>query len=105
MDLVAFVLFSSAASTLGAAGQGNYAAANAFLDALARRRRVAGRTGTSLAWGLRGQADGMAATLDGASRSRWSRLGVRAVRADDGLRLVGGAVARGEAVLVPIGRA
>src|SRR5207302_11163041 len=102
MDLVAFVLFSSAASTLGAAGQGNYTAANAFLDALARRRRVAGRTGTSLAWGLWEQADGMAATLDEASRSRWSRLGVRALRADDGLRLLDVAVASGEPVLVPM---
>ncbi|MFS7880283.1 type I polyketide synthase, partial [Streptomyces asiaticus] len=79
LDLSAFVLFSSTSGTVGAAGQANYAAANAFLDALAERRRTEGLPATSIAWGP-WAAGGMAA--DEALEQRMRRAGMPPMDAD-----------------------
>lgn len=50
-DLDFFVLFGSAGSTIAAPGQGNYAAANAFLDAFAHYRRAQGLPALTIGWG------------------------------------------------------
>ncbi|MFF7634989.1 type I polyketide synthase [Kitasatospora sp. NPDC008050] len=76
-ELTAFVLFSGIAGTLGDPGQGNYAAANAFLDAFAEYRRAEGLPATSVAWGRWGEA-GMAA--DGPIGDRLDRAGLPGMR-------------------------
>ncbi|MBE1502214.1 acyl transferase domain-containing protein [Amycolatopsis lexingtonensis] len=101
-DLAAFVLFSAAAGTTGGSGQGNYAAANAYLDALAQRRRAAGKPAVSLAWGLWAEASGMTGHLDDRARDRLGRSGVRPLETAHGLALFDRAVVAGPAALVPI---
>jgi mycoketide-CoA synthase len=78
-DLAEFVLFSSDSGTVGVPGQGNYAAANVFLDALAERRRAHGLPAKSLAWGLWSDSTGLAGNLGEADIARLSRLGVAAM--------------------------
>ncbi|MGW7409947.1 SDR family NAD(P)-dependent oxidoreductase [Streptomyces sp. NPDC054833] len=97
-----FVLFSSAAGVFGNPGQGNYAAANAFLDAFAWHRRAEGRPTVSLAWGLWEQEGAPANALDEAGRSRMARSGVLPLPTEDGLRLFDAALASDEPVLVPV---
>ncbi|OPF81946.1 polyketide synthase, partial [Streptomyces antioxidans] len=101
-DLSAFVLFSSAAGVFGGAGQGNYAAANAFLDALAQHRRANGLPATSLAWGLWSEPGGMAGDLDEAELARLQRAGIAPITADQGRELFDLAHATDNALLVPM---
>ncbi|MEH0845492.1 SDR family NAD(P)-dependent oxidoreductase [Micromonospora sp. CPCC 205711] len=100
--MTAFVLFSSIAGAFGNAGQGNYAAANAALDAVAVRRRAAGLPGLSLAWGLWADDSGMAAELSAAERQRIARTGIAPLSAAQGLALFDAALGRDEPALVPV---
>ncbi|MDT8911879.1 type I polyketide synthase [Amycolatopsis sp. PS_44_ISF1] len=101
-DLDAFVLFSSAASTVLAAGQSGYAAANAFLDELARHRHAQGRPATSLAWGAWAEDGGMAGALEEADLRRLRRLGTPPMATADALALLDAALTAGEPVLAPV---
>ncbi|WP_394848508.1 SDR family NAD(P)-dependent oxidoreductase [Pendulispora brunnea] len=101
LDLAAFVLFSSLSGVVGAPGQGNYAAANAFLDALAHHRQSLGLHAVSLAFGPWAEGNGMAARRGGSDLARMNRAGVAVLSREDGLALFDAALARSEALLVP----
>jgi acyl transferase domain-containing protein len=101
-DLDLFVLFSSAAATLGAPGQGNYAAANGFLDAVAANRRAAGLPAVSLTWGLWADAGGMTEGLSSADRAKFARTGIGALATGQGLALLDLALRRDEPLLAPL---
>ncbi|MEU3099571.1 type I polyketide synthase, partial [Streptomyces sp. NPDC006967] len=101
-DLTHFVLFSSAAGTFGGPGQANYAAANAFLDALAAQRRAAGLPGQSLAWTLWEQPSALTGHLDEDDVRRAARSGMPPLSTERGLALFDTALTVDRAALVPM---
>ncbi|MEU1020433.1 type I polyketide synthase [Streptomyces sp. NPDC005898] len=102
LDLSAFVFFSSAAATFGSPGQGNYAAANVFGDALAHHRRAQGLPAVSLGWGFWAQSSGMTGDLTDADIQRMARGGMTPLRTEKGLELFDTAQGIDEALLLPM---
>uniref|UniRef100_UPI001CEDB526 type I polyketide synthase n=1 Tax=Streptomyces aculeolatus TaxID=270689 RepID=UPI001CEDB526 len=101
LDLSGFTLFSSIAGTLGTAGQGNYAAANAWLDGLAQHRQALGHPAASLAWGYWAEESELSGHLSDADVARLSRTGILPLATAEGLDLLDEAVALGDAAVVP----
>lgn len=99
-NLAAFVLFSSITGLVGSAGQGNYAAANTFLDALAAYRQASGLPALALAWGTWGSVGG-AARLPLAEQQRLLSRGLVPLTPQEGLRAMDAALLRGEPLLIP----
>ncbi len=87
LQLDFFVCFSSIASLIGSAGQGNYAAANAFMDALAHYRQGMGLHGLSINWGMWGKG-GMAARLSAQAPSLIGKTGMSAIEPEQGCQVL-----------------
>ncbi|WP_329199397.1 type I polyketide synthase [Streptomyces sp. NBC_00667] len=102
LDLSAFVLFSSAGGLVLPAGQGNYAAANVFLDALAAHRQAAGLPATALAYGLWAVNTGLGGELTDADVEKMNRLGLPALPESRGLELFDEALRTRHALLAPL---
>ncbi|MEV0440587.1 type I polyketide synthase [Streptomyces spectabilis] len=99
---VPLVAYSSVSSALGPAGQAGYAAANAFVDALAARRHAAGEPALALGWGLWDARSGLTGDLADTDVRRIARSGVKPLSSDQGLALFDLARATGEPVVFPL---
>ncbi|MBT3155389.1 SDR family NAD(P)-dependent oxidoreductase [Streptomyces sp. CHD11] len=102
LDLSAFVLFSSMSGLIGTAGQANYAAGNAYLDALAQHRRAQGLPGLSLAWGMWDERSTMTEHLSEVDVARLNRFGVTLSTSEEGLAMLDAALGLDEPLLVPV---
>ncbi|MFF3650794.1 SDR family NAD(P)-dependent oxidoreductase [Streptomyces sp. NPDC002181] len=100
--ITVFALYSSAGGLVLPAGQGNYAAANVFLDALAAHRRAAGLPATSLAFGLWAVNTGLGGDLTDADLEKAERSGLPALPTERGLALFDEALRTRHALLVPL---
>ncbi|MFI6457765.1 SDR family NAD(P)-dependent oxidoreductase, partial [Streptosporangium amethystogenes] len=101
-DLAGFVVFSSLAGVMGNAGQGNYAAANVWLDGLMARRRAQGLPGLSLAWGLWAQETGMTGSMSRADVQRITSAGLPLINTEQGLALFDAALGSDAPLVLPV---
>ncbi|GGY03053.1 polyketide synthase [Streptomyces minutiscleroticus] len=97
-----FVVCSSAAGWWGSAGQANYAASNACVDAIVQRRRAAGHAGLSLAWGLWEDRSELSGHLDSGDLRRLARLGIAPLATADALTAFDTALEADNPVLLPL---
>ncbi|MEV4995836.1 type I polyketide synthase [Streptomyces niveus] len=102
LDLAAFVLYSSLAGTVDGPGQGNYAAANTFLDGLAAHRRATGLPAHALGWGFWSQRSGLTGHLTDADLARMAGSGDIGLTDDEGLALFDAALRSDEPLLYPM---
>ena len=100
LDLSAFVVFSSMAGIVGTPGQGNYAAANSFLDGLMAYRRDRGLPGLSMAWGFWEQASAMTQHLGDRDKARMSRFGLAPLSSEEAVELFDSAMVADRGVVV-----
>ena len=100
LDLAGFVLYSSVAGVMGGPGQGNYAAANAYLDALAAHRHALGLPATSLAWGPWDRDQGMTSRVAATDVRRTRASGLASITAEQGLAMFDAATATDRPLVV-----